>query len=189
MKDKTAHYLSDEEIADLNYQQEEMNNARWEDEESELPVINFNTLEPSEAVAEDLAAAWKDRLLAGNVDPLEFVAKKKCIELALEMLMKDKAVNNLMQDEISKHGKGGANVLGANITLRNMPKYIYGADAKWTEIKTRMAPIEQELKTQEELIKQSTKANASIVNEDGEVLASPVPAPASTSVCVSFKKK
>ena len=182
-------YLSDEEIAELRYQ-EDINNARWqEEEESELPVININTLEPSEATSEDLADAMIEKLLEGFINPLEFAVKKKCIENALEIVMKNEGIKNLMIDEIVKYGKDGASVLGAKLTTTERRTYDYKADPIWKEIKQRMEPLEAELREQEGFIKIATKNNKSLIDPDGTLIAMPVPAAVTTSIVCSFKKK
>lgn len=188
MKDK-IEFINDDEFAEMVHQKE-MEDRWQEEEERELPVININTLEPSEATSEDLAAVMISKLLEGFINPLEFAVKKKCIEQALELTMENKQVKDLMIEEKNKHGKINPVVLGATISIRSFPKYKYEADPKWKEIKAAMAPLETELEKQQELVRMATKTNTAQVNEEtGEILARPVPAPGPTSICVSFKKK
>jgi len=168
-------------------------NFLYEEQESAYHEHQFlktiNEVDPSPATSEQLANYMIENLLEGNVKPLEFAVKRKCIEQAFDLVMNNPGVKNMVIEEINKYGKEGATALGAKLSLTNRPTYEYKADEKWSEIKERMAPLEAELKKQEELIKQACKSNVSLISEEGELLARPVPAPSTTSIVVSFKNK
>ena len=180
--------MSEQEYAQI-MEEQDINNARHWEEENQMPVIDINTLVPSPITSEQLAEKIISNILEGNINPLHFAVKKKCIEDALERVMKDASVKDLMIDEINKYGRDGATALGATLTTRNLPKYDYSKDPTWKLYKDTMKPFEDRLKAQEERIKIACKTNSSLVSEDGEVIATVVPAPATTSIAVSFKIK
>lgn len=92
--------------------------------------------------------------------------------------------------EVQKFGKEGATSLGANITLKELPKYDYSKDPKWAELNAKATPLLEALKAQEEKVKMATKMDCSLIDEStGEVIAQVVPAPSTTSIAVSFPKK
>lgn len=196
---------------DMNQAQfEMMNEEKWHEAERNgepvrrgLPVFDLNTIESdketisipdgekkellnltSVCFASSIIEAIKD----GKIDPLEFAVKKKLIIDALELAAKDAEVKEMMLTEAAKQGKDH-NVLGAKISVRSFPRYQYGSDPKWKELKDSIAPVEQKMKEQEKKIQTACKNNCSLVSDDGEVIASIVPAPATESIIVSFSKK
>jgi hypothetical protein len=165
-----------------------------------LPVLDMNTLSPDEGIIKldkdtlnlrstDIAMQIIASITDGFINPLEFAVKKKLVVDALEMVMKDPAVKRLALEEVQAHGKEGCTKLGAKITTSSRSTYQYDKDPKWSEIKAELKPLEEKLKAQEEKIKAACKNNASLVSEEGEIIASIVPAPATESISVSFSKK
>lgn len=152
----------------------------------ELPVIDIKTL--TRASSDQLAERMIEAILEGEMNPLEFATKKKLITDALDLVLKNEGIKNLTVGEVEKYGKEGATFMGAKIILKELPKYDYSKDPKWVEIKSRLEPLEKELKDQEEKVKIACKTNCALINEDGEVLAQVVPAPSTTSIAVSFSK-
>lgn len=169
-----------------------------------LPVINLNTLTSSahltpviisekkemvNVTTVDIANQIITAIKEGMINPLEFAVKKKLVVDAFEMAMKDKDVKYLIENEIEKYGKEGATILGAKLGITNRPSYKYDQDPTWASLKAGMADQEAALKEQEKKIQAACKVGASIVDDDGVILASVVPAPVTTSVSVSFKRK
>jgi hypothetical protein len=105
------------------------------------------------------------------------------------MVMKDPSVKRLAIEEVQANGKAGCTKLGAKVSVTGRTTYQYDKDAKWVEIKAEMKPLEEKLKEQEEKIKVACKNNASLVNDDGEIVASIVPSPTTESIAISFAKK
>lgn len=169
-----------------------------------LQPIDINHLKPSGEVIEmqfgnakpeklsttskDIAQKIIEHITEGFMDPLDFAVKKKLIVDAFEIVFKDSMVKSMMIEEIEKRGKEGATALGAKLSLTSRAAYEYAKDSNWAQIKEQMAPLEAKLKAQEEKIKMACKGNANLVNHDGEIIASVVPAPSTTSVAVSFLK-
>lgn len=165
-----------------------------------FPVLDMNTLNPGEGVIKmdkdtfnltstDIATRIITSINEGFINPLEFAVKRKLIVDALKMVMEDPSVKQLALKEVEDHGKEGCTKLGAKISITSRATYQYSHDAKWAEIKAQLKPLEEQLKAQEEKIKAACKNNASLVSEDGELIASIVPAPATESIAVSFSKK
>lgn len=165
-----------------------------------FPVLDLNTLNPGEGVIKmdkdtfnltstEIATKIISAISEGFINPLEFAVKRKLVVDALEMVMKNPAVKKLALEEVEAYGKEGCSKLGAKITVTSRATYQYSQDPKWAEIKAQMKPLEDALKAQEEKIKAACKNNASLVSEDGELIASIVPAPATESIAVSFSKR
>lgn len=165
-----------------------------------LPILDLNTLNPDEGTVKldkdtlnikssDIALQIINAINEGFINPLEFAVKKKLVIDALEMVMKDPSVKRLAIEEVQANGKDGCTKLGAKITVTGRATYQYDKDPKWAEIKAEMKPLEQKLKDQEEKIKAACKNNASLVSDDGEIIASIVPAPSTESISISFAKK
>jgi len=137
----------------------------------------------------DISEKIKSAILNGDISPLEFAVKKKLIIEALESASKDDQVKSVTIDEIEKYGKQGATCLGATLTISERRTYQYDLDPNWKALKESISDIEDDIKKQEEKIKIACKNGVSLVSEDGEVIASIVPSPVTTSINVSFKKK
>lgn len=165
-----------------------------------FPVLDMNTLNPGEGVIKmdkdtfnltstEIATRIITSINEGFINPLEFAVKRKLIVDALEMVMKDPSVKQLALKEVEDFGKEGCTKLGAKISITSRATYQYSHDPKWAELKAQMKPLEEQLKAQEEKIKAACKNNASLVSDDGEIIASIVPAPATESIVVSFSKR
>ncbi|GAC1414467.1 MAG: hypothetical protein NVSMB66_7550 [Candidatus Doudnabacteria bacterium] len=152
----------------------------------QLPVINISEL--TKESSENLAELMISNILEGDMNPLEFSVKKKLITDALDMVLKNEGVKSMAITEVQKFGKEGATSLGANITLKELPKYDYSKDATWCEIKKQMEPLESWLKEHEDNIKMATKKGVQLMDSEGTVLAAPVPVTSTTSIAVSFPK-
>lgn len=155
-----------------------------------LPVIDMGALQPSLATTEQLAMSIIRAVKSGFISPLELAVKKKCVSDALDMAMKDPEIKGIVVSEIEKYGKEGASCLGAKLTVVSRSTYEYKADPKWKALNDSIAPVLEEIKKQEDRIKAAVKSNSTLIdNETGEMLATVVPAPATETITVSFKKK
>jgi hypothetical protein len=148
---------------------------------------DFRVLAPSIATSKQIAGELIHAVRNGHIEPVDFAIKKKCIEDALEL-----AFNELKPElvaEVEKYGKAGAEKFGATVTVKTTAKYDYSHDATWAAIKHKIAPLEAELKAQEEKIKTAVKTNSTLIDQDsGEVIATVVPCPRTETVAVTFTK-
>lgn len=184
-------------------EQREMEFSR--DREQMLPPIDIEFIEPNGKLVDfqfgdgkierysgtsaDLAARIVHNITEGFISPLDFAVKKKLISDALDIAFKNDTVKQMTIEEVQKHGKE-ATALGAKLSITNRPTYQYAADPVWSQLKASIAQTEAKIKEQESRIQAACKSGGSIFNtETGEMLASVVPAPCTTSVSVSFKKK
>jgi hypothetical protein len=171
-----------------------------------LPVIDMNKLAPSDQnmsiqVSEDknelinytsvdIANGIINSILDGKVNALDFAVRKKLLIDSLEMAAKNPDVKKMCISEVEKYGKGGAVLLGAKVTITGRRQYQYSEDPTWKSLKKSIAKTEEQIKEQEKKIQAAVKNNCSMVDSDtGELIASVVPAPESTSIAVSFSKK
>lgn len=165
-----------------------------------LPILDLNTLNPDEGIikldkdtinlrSSDIAMQIVTAIADGLINPLDFIVKKKLVIDALEMAMKNPQVKAAAAEEMEKYGKEGVNKLGAKLSVTSRATYQYEADPTWKNIKEEMKPLEERLKAQEEKIKTACKNNCSLVDENGEIIASIVPHPKTESIAVSFSKK
>lgn len=170
-----------------------------------LPIIDINEITPSEystpvlmgdkeemvnnttlSLAENIIEA----IVSGSVDPLQFAVKKKLITDALDMAMKNDSVKKILVEEVEKFGKSGATSLGATLRITSRPNYQYSADEKWVKLNDAIADEVAKIKEHEKKIQAACKNGGSIIDSDtGEVVASIVPHPTTTSISVSFKSK
>jgi hypothetical protein len=177
-------------------------------DEAALPVINLNELKPepenttmqmdssvelvnmsSMVLADKLITA----IVAGKLDPLVFMVKKKLLDDAMKVVAKNPDVKAMAEAEVAKYGKEGAKLLGATITAGSMRKYNYAEDEVWASLKEQVKPIEELMKAQEKLVQAAVRQGKSfeeVDKESGEVktLAKCVNAPATDFIKVSFKK-
>lgn len=182
----------------LEYQEQQYDHDRIAQEhyESELaqlrhlvPPIDLGLMEPSPATSEQIANGIIEAVKEGRINPIELAVKKKCISDALELAFKNDEVKRMVVGEVEKYGKEGAAMYGATIKVTSTGKYQYDADPKWRQLNESIAPALKAIKEQEDKIKTAVKNNCSLVDENGEIIASIVPCPKTDTVAVSFKKK
>lgn len=203
LEQREADFLNDPES---NYAELKQREEQFQQEYDSLPVIDMNSLKPSDytesiQVSEekkelvnvtslDLSRQIINAITSGHIDPLEFAVKKKVIIDGLELAMKNEAVKSLICDEVEKSGKEGATRLGAKISLRGTKRYQYAADPTWNALSESIKPVQEKMKEQEKRVQAACKNNCSLIDSDtGEIIASIVPAPETTSITVSFSKK
>lgn len=161
-----------------------------EEEDFFISPIDINSIKPSLATSEQIANGIIQAIKEGRISPMEFAVKKKCIADGLELAFKDPEVKKMAVEEVERHGKSGATLYGASIKVTSKTEYDYSKDEKWKQLHESIAPVVKQMKEQEERIKSACKNNASLVNtETGEVIASIVPSPTTSTIAVSFKKK
>lgn len=159
--------------------------------DGELVEMQFGDgkIEKFSGTSADLAEKIIHNIREGFISPLDFAVKKKLITDALDIAFKNDTVKKMTIEEVQKYGKE-ATALGAKLSITNRPTYQYSADPVWAQLKASIADVEAKLKAQESKIQAACKNGGSIIDtETGEILASVVPAPSTTSVAVSFKKK
>lgn len=152
-----------------------------------LPIIEIGKMDTvsRDTLTNQLITALK----SGNIDPIEFAVRRKLINDALDEAMKDPDVRDIISAQLALYGKEKPTRLGAEVTVRNTPKYDYSQDDAWRAIKSDCEPFESALKAQEERIKVATKTGGVITDPDtGEILAQPVPVSYTESIVVTFKK-
>lgn len=175
----------------LEYQEQEYQNKDFiPDEDYFIAPIDLNTLQPSIATSEQIANGIIAAVREGRISPLELAVKRKCIADALDLALKNEEVKSMMVDEVEKYGKEGATCLGAKVTVINKRTYHYESDPKWKELNDSIGETLVKIKEQEKRVQAAVKNNCSLIDSDtGEMIASIVPAPETTSIAVSFKKK
>lgn len=93
-------------------------------------------------------ATLKDRILDGEMNPMEFYRFAKIATDALDELKKDNEVFDCVMDEIAKYGKEKPVVNGAVITQgsRSTPNYDACNDPVYNELKEQLKAREKFLK-------------------------------------------
>ncbi len=145
-----------------------------------LPVIEVAKMD-SVVKADELANVIASAIKSGYVNPLEVLVRRKLIEKAFEAAFDEPDVKNIVANELALHPKEKATVLGAEISMGSRTTMEYKEDPRY-------AQIQADLKRQEELVKAATKTGANIVDDDGELLASPVPTKTSSYFTVKLPK-
>lgn len=188
-----------------NYAEQRHNQDILQQEFESLPVIDLNSLVPSGEIVKiqvsedktdtlsvtsvDIANQIIEGIKEGRINPLDFAVKKKLVADAMDFAMKDPEVRRIMIEKVEKYGKQGATALGAKVSLTSRRSYTYSADPTWAAINNGMEKQKESLKEQENKIKAACLNGGSIMDEDGVIIASIVPAPETTSIAVSFAKK
>lgn len=172
----------------------DLNEIKPEQQTTDLQFESGGSLETVDLTSMLIADKIVNAIVAGKLDPLVFMVKKKLIEDALKIASKNPDVKELAATEVSKYGKEGAKLLGATITAGSRRSYNYSEDSTWSELNAMVKPIADLMKNQEKLIQTAVKQNKSfeeVDKETGEVktIAACVTAPATDFIAVSFKKK
>lgn len=92
--------------------------------------------------------SWKNAILGGRINPLEFYRQAKLFTLAIDELKKDGEIMDAAFDEIAKHPKGKAEVGGSVLTEGSRCNYDYSScnDNTWNELKEKLRQREAFLK-------------------------------------------
>jgi hypothetical protein len=195
-----------EEDINFIHQRQMEEQQQYEESAETLPVIDMNELNPSEfsqqiqlsdekmeivnGASLDIANKIIRSILDGHVKPLDFIVRKKLLVDTLDIVSKNPQIKSMCVDEIERGGKSGVSVLGAKLSVTNRKAYQYNQDKKWSSLKESIAPVVEQIKEQEKKVQAAVKNNCDLVDSDtGELIASVVPAPETTSISVSFKKK
>ena len=139
---------------------------------SQLITIN-SELKPTKGTATILA----DNLLAivseGNANPLDALAKLKCLALAFEQA--EKKIKELALEELEKHGGKSIEINGTKFTkIESGVKYDYSNNQLWQKLNEVSDAANAERKALEDKLKKIEYGH-SIVNEaTGEVIAAPI---------------
>jgi hypothetical protein len=134
---------------------------------AEMPTIDIAHLQPSIETSNHLANAIIETVLNGNINPLDLPVKKKCIEMALDQAMKNEKVQEVLIEEIRKHGKH-ADHFGAKLEVMEAgTKYHYEGcgDTEWEMLDARLRSIKNDLTEREKFLK--------TVPKDGLIVTDP----------------
>jgi hypothetical protein len=156
-----------------------------------LPVIDINELQPTQATVNDLATAIVTAVLDGHVNPLDLPVKKKCIEQALEAALKNERVQEVIQEEIKKHGKFASH-LGAKLEVVEAGvKYDFSkcGDTDLEMFESDLSTATERVKERKEFLKKLPAKGTTIVHEpSGEVITIYPPAKSSTTTIKTTMK-
>lgn len=150
-----------------------------------LDLTNNNGVSLNKKAISSTADTWAKPVIEGNMSPIEAYVTASFYKGILDEVMKK--IKGHVIENIDKK----TSLYGVDIEIvESGVKYAYEQDAKWSEINSRLLPILDELKAQEELIKIATKTGKSLVDEEtGEVVASKVAVSSTTTPKVTFKSK
>ena len=124
----------------------------------------------------------------GDIDPIEFAVKKRVINDALDLVLKNPVVLEKIRDLVVPCGKDGARVRNARIVFFSKSTYDYSKDPTWKGLKSKMEPLEKALRQQESRIQSCVRNQANMASEvDGETIATTVPLVSTDAVAVYFK--
>lgn len=119
-----------------------------------MPTIDIAHLQPSVETANQLATAIIETVLNGSINPLDLPVKKKCIEMALDAAMKNEKVQEVLFEEIRKHGKH-ADHFGAKLEVMEAgTKYHYEVceDIEWEKLDSQEKAIKERKKEREKFL-------------------------------------
>jgi hypothetical protein len=110
--------------------------------------VRFVDIAPTKFGIELMADAIAEKVKAGEVEALPLQVKLKAVE---ELV---KAVNERVKpvglDELAKHPKHKAEVLGAAIAIVDIPKYDYSHIPAWSELDAQIRELTERKKAIEE---------------------------------------
>ena len=121
----------------------------------------------------------KDKILSGEMNPLEYYRTKKLFTEALEDVAKDSEVMGCAFDEIAKYGKEKPVVQGSVIGSGSKTTYDYSTcgDSVWNELKEKIQEREKYLKAlpvEGAVSPETGEAQGSVATEDLSDLLLPV---------------
>jgi len=142
----------------------------------ENSIINTSIM-PTKANIENVAKSVLQPIQDGNMYAPEVAVRIKFLE---EVFKKVKSELEIKENDT---------VLGAKIEIvEARTKYNYSESDKWQEIKSKMLPLEEELKQVEEQIKIATKIGKSFIDEQTGEVISPVQKSSTTSYKITLAK-
>jgi hypothetical protein len=113
-------------------------------ENKALTGIKLNELIPSKFSLELIAEDIREKLLTGNYDVLQTAVILNAME-NLSKLTKDKILD-IVLDELDKHPKASAEILGAKMTRFDSIKYDYTHIEEWVKLEERIKSLKERQK-------------------------------------------
>jgi hypothetical protein len=112
-------------------------------QQKEVPIL-LTSVEQKEAFRLQV----RERILNGDLNPLQFYVSAKLVTDAIEDLKKDPDVYDCVSTEIAKYGKEKPTVNGSIVTSsqRSTPDYESCGDTVYNELKQKLKDREQFLK-------------------------------------------
>jgi hypothetical protein len=142
-------------------------------------------IQPSKEMAAQLADNLLSIVNEGNANPLDALAKLKCLSLAFEQA--EKKIKELALEELEKHGSKSIEINGTKFTkIETGVRYDYSNNNNWNELNQHCENAIALRKALEDKLKKIEYGH-SIVNEaTGEVIAAPIKT-STTSLKVELK--
>ena len=118
----------------------------------------------TEEQVQSFSSQIKDQILSGAIDWKKLLYQKKLMEKTLDAIFKDKAVDDLISEEIEKYGKGGIGINDLKFELSGKTTFDFKncGDSKVLE-------LEEELKKRKEFLK-NIPASGIADPETGEMI-------------------
>ena len=118
----------------------------------------------TEEQVQSFSSQIKDQILSGAIDWKKLLYQKKLMEKTLDAIFKDKAVDDLISEEIEKYGKGGIGINDLKFELSGKTTFDFKncGDSKVLE-------LEEELKKRKEFLK-NIPASCIADPETGEMI-------------------
>lgn len=141
--------------------------------------IDFN-LTPTKTNIQVVSNELAEPVKHGFIDASEFSVRCEFWIKALEMAKKE------VQDIAIQNPNS---TLGAKVEVVEAGvKYDYSQNENWQIIEMQIKPLREKQKALEKEIALSTKMGKMIIDDDGEVVASPVPRTSTTSLKITLAK-
>jgi hypothetical protein len=156
---------------------------------AEMPTIDIAHLQPSIETSNHLANAIIETVLNGNINPLDLPVKKKCIEMALDQAMKNEKVQEVLIEEIRKHGKH-ADHFGAKLeVIEAGTKYHFDKcnDPDLRALEAEAAIINAKATARKELLKKLSPEGETILKDDEVIQIYPPTKTSTTTIKITMK--
>lgn len=101
--------------------------------------VKMSDIMPTKFGLELISDSITDQVKAGEMDPLVVAVKMNALE-QLTKLVKERIMGEVM-DELSKHPKNHADVLGASVSIMDSVKYDYSHIEEWAELDLRIQEL------------------------------------------------
>lgn len=145
----------------------------------------------TKATQSALADSIKRTLLDGEVNPIEFIAKVKGLQTALSAVEKDKAVKEIVINEIAKYGNS-TTWNGATLTVRETGvKYDYSmcGDPVYMRLMAERDELDALIKKREAFLKTVPDGTTIVDDATGEIVTiHPAVRMGSESYAITFGK-
>jgi hypothetical protein len=109
-----------------------------------LDMIKVGDIAPTKFGIDLLAESVAEQVREGLVDPITIAVKMNALE-QLTKSVKDKIGKDII-DELGKHPKGKAELLGATVSVMDTVKYDYSHIPGWVELDEQIAILTEKRK-------------------------------------------